>query len=31
MITVYGYLGRLSPALIEASASAELVVGGARH
>lgn len=31
MITVYGYLGRLSPALIEAAASAELVVGGARH
>ena len=31
MITVFGYLGRPSPALREAAASAGLVVGGARH
>lgn len=31
MITVYGYLGTPRPALVDAAASAALVVGGRRH
>lgn len=31
MITVYGYIGSPSPALVEAVAQADLVVGGRRH